>query len=86
MGCYNAKTYKLKFCDRYANGKTKVFSIVIHRTKEILDYVHTDIWGPTKMTSLGGMHYFVLFIDDFSRRCWVYTMRHKGKVLNLFVE
>jgi len=36
-------------------------------------------WGPTKMASLGGMHYFVLFIDDFSRRYCVYTIRHKGK-------
>ena len=26
------------------------------------------------------------FIDDYSRRCWVYTMRHKGKVLELFVK
>ena len=38
------------------------------------------------MTSFGGIHYIVSFIDDFSRRCWVYTMRHKEKVLNLFVE
>jgi len=34
------------------------------------------------MASREGLHYFVLFIDDFSRliddfcrRCWVYTMR-----------
>ena len=26
------------------------------------------------------------FIDDYSRRCWVYTMRHKGEVLELFVK
>ena len=26
------------------------------------------------------------FIDGYSRRCWVYTMKHKGKVLTLFVE
>jgi len=32
------------------------------------------------------MHYFVSFIDDFFKRCWVYTMGHEGKVLNLFVE
>jgi len=38
------------------------------------------------MTSIGGNHYFISFIDDYSKRCWVYTMRHKGKVLELFVE
>ena len=57
--------------------KTKVkFDITIHRTEGILDYVHTGVWGPTKMASLGDMHYFVSFIDDFSKRCWVCTMRH----------
>ena len=26
------------------------------------------------------------FIDDYSRQCWVYTMKHKGEVLELFVK
>ena len=38
------------------------------------------------MASIGGKHYFVSFIDDYSRRCWEYTMKHKGQVLELFVE
>jgi len=51
----------------------------------ILDYVHMNVWGPTKMTSIRCNHYFVSFINNFSRRCWVYTIKHKGKVLELFV-
>ncbi|KAH9657232.1 retrovirus-related pol polyprotein from transposon TNT 1-94-like protein [Citrus sinensis] len=31
--------------------------------------------GPTKTASISGSHYFVTFVDDFSRRVWVYTMR-----------
>ena len=42
--------------------------------------------GITKTASFGGNHYFVLFIDDYSRRSWVYTMWHKNKVLDLFVK
>ena len=53
----------------------------LQENRGILDYVHTDVWGPTTTASIGGNHYFVSFIDDFSRRCWVYTMRHKGEVL-----
>jgi hypothetical protein len=33
---------------------------------------------------LGGARYFVLFIDDFSRRCWVYPIRRKADVLAVF--
>ena len=62
------------------------FGTVTHCTEGILDYVHTDVWGSTKTASIGGNHYFMTFIDDYSRRCWVYTMKHKEKVLELFVE
>ena len=83
-----AGTCKLKFCEHCVIGKkTKVkFGTATHCTKGILDYVHIDVWGPTKTASIGGNHYFVSFIDDYSRRCWVYTMRHKGEVLELFVK
>jgi len=28
----------------------------------------------------------VSFIDDYSERYWIYTVKHKGEVLELFVE
>ena len=43
----------------------------------------TYIWGPTKTASLGGRHWFVTFVDDFLRRLWVYTMKHKDAVLEI---
>jgi len=82
------KTCKLEFCEHCVIGKKiKVkFDTVIYHTEEILDYVHTDVWRPTKTISLGGMHYFVSFITNFSTHYWVSTMRYKRKVLDLFVE
>ncbi|KAH9729490.1 hypothetical protein KPL70_009367 [Citrus sinensis] len=47
---------------------------------------HGLLKGPTKAVSIGGSHYFVTFIDDFSRRVWVYTMRAKDEVLEIFVK
>ena len=55
------------------------FGTTAHYTEGILDYVYTDICGPTKMASIGGNHYFMSFIYDYSRPCWVYTMSTKGK-------
>ena len=82
------KTCKLKFCQHCVLGKkTKVkFGIAIHHTKGILDYMHTDAWGPSKNASLGGKHYFVSFVDDYSRQNWVYTMSYKSEFLGIFVE
>ena len=44
------------------------FNVVKHTTKRILDYVHTNVWDPIRDLFLGGSHYFVTLIDDFSRR------------------
>ncbi|GFZ19218.1 hypothetical protein Acr_27g0009570 [Actinidia rufa] len=83
-----AKTGQINFCEHCVLGKqTRVkFGTAIHQTEGILDYVHTDIWGPTRTSSLGGRHWFVTFIDDFSRRVWVYTMKHKDEVLDIFLS
>ena len=34
--------------------------------------------------SMGGASYFVTFIDDFSRKVWVYPLRRKDEVLSMF--
>lgn len=53
------------------------FGTAIHRTQGIMDYIHMGVWGPIKTTSLDGEHYFVSFVNDYSRRNWVYTIRSK---------
>ena len=45
------------------------------RKTERLQLVHSDVCGPMPMASMGGALYFVTFIDDFSRKLWVYTLR-----------
>ena len=83
-----AKSGKIDFCEHCVLGKqTKVkFGTAIHQAEGILDYVHTDVWGPAKNESLGRKRWFVSFIDDYSRRSWVYMMKHKHEVLNIFLE
>ncbi|KAL4291249.1 hypothetical protein GQ457_14G016030 [Hibiscus cannabinus] len=69
---HGVKRCKLDFCKLCVLGKqTKVsFMIRKHKTKGILDYVHSDVWGPTRESSLGGSMYYVTFIDDFSKKFW----------------
>jgi len=35
------------------------------RAKQILEIVHSDVFGPLKVLSLGKSMYYVSFIDDF---------------------
>ena len=56
------------------------------RTTSILELVHSDICGPMSSQSLRGYEYFVTFRDDFSRKTWIYFLRTKDEVFNLFQE
>ncbi|KAE8708956.1 hypothetical protein F3Y22_tig00110332pilonHSYRG00622 [Hibiscus syriacus] len=83
-----AKACKLNFCEHCVLGKQKrvKFGTTIHNTKCIVDYIHSDVWGHSNTSSLGGNHYFVTFVDDFSRRVWVYSMKSKDEVLRIFLK
>ena len=52
-----------------------------HRvTKAVPELVHTDVCGPMNVKSIAGNRYFVTFIDDYSRKIYVYFMQTKNQV------
>ena len=75
----------LPFCEQCVTSKQHrlKFNLSNSRSKDILELVHSDVWqAPVK--SIGGASYFVSFIDDFSRRCWVYPIKNKSDVFQTF--
>ncbi|CAL9018208.1 unnamed protein product, partial [Prunus brigantina] len=54
------------------------------RAKHPLELIHTDVCGPMQNESIGGNRYFITFIDDYSRMCWVYFLRNKSSVISVF--
>ncbi|GKB70666.1 retrovirus-related pol polyprotein from transposon TNT 1-94, partial [Tanacetum coccineum] len=56
------------------------------RMENILDLVHFDVCGPMKTKTLRGCSYFVTFIDDHSRKVWVFTLKTKDQVLDVFKQ
>ena len=61
---------ELEFCKHCIFGKHKrvKFNASVHTAKGILDYVHADVWGPSRKTSLGGANYMLTIIDNYSRK------------------
>jgi transposase InsO family protein len=57
-----------------------------NRSKEILDLIHSNVCGPMTVASLNGYLYYVLFIDDHSRKTWIYFLKNKDGVLAKFQE
>ncbi|WVZ17885.1 hypothetical protein V8G54_010867 [Vigna mungo] len=54
--------------------------------KEILELVHTDVWGPALVTSPLGFKYYVHFLDDFSRFTWIYPLKQKSDTTQAFTQ
>ena len=80
---------KLEFYERCVLGKTHKLSFPTakHTTKGILEYVHSDLWGsPSTPGSLGCCKYFISFIDDFSKKVWVYFLHTKDEAFSKFKE
>ncbi|KAI3454849.1 hypothetical protein Pfo_011512, partial [Paulownia fortunei] len=48
--------------------------------------IHSDVWGPSRITTLTGKKWFVTFIDDHGRLCWLYLMNSKSEVAKLFKD
>ena len=45
--------------------------------KGVLDLIDSDLCGPMSSASLTGFEYYITFIDDFSRKTWIYFLRSK---------
>lgn len=56
------------------------------RAKNVLDLVHSDLCGPMETETLGGAKYFMTFIDDYSKKVYVYFLRYKSEALEKFKE
>lgn len=47
------------------------------KTKNVLEFVHSNLFGPMSVPSMGGFLYYVVFVDDFSRKTWIYFLKCK---------
>ncbi|KAL2252641.1 UNVERIFIED_CONTAM: Retrovirus-related Pol polyprotein from transposon TNT 1-94 [Sesamum indicum] len=57
----------------------------IERDSEILDLVHTDICEFNGVLTRDHKRYFITFIDDCSRYCYVFLMKNKDEALDKFI-
>jgi transposase InsO family protein len=72
-------------CDACAIGKAKAtpFSDSCDRAVEKLQLVHSDLLT-INVPSLRGMRYILTFVDDFSRKLWVYPLATKSETFDRF--
>ena len=74
-------------CDACQQGKSHQlpFSVSSHVDKTPLEHVFSEVWGPALM-SVTGQEYYVSFIDAYSRFTWIYLLKHKSDVFDVFLK
>ena len=84
LECSTSDTSAL-VCDACQCGKSRQLSYTASARVSTmpLELIHTDVWGPARASS-GGYKYYVSFIDDYSRFCWIYLLKHKSDVEQVF--
>lgn len=85
---FNADKLDLMVCETCAMGKqTRApFNASSSETTQLLELIHSDLCGPMETQSIGKAKYMLTFIDDFSKKIFVYFLRQKSDVINKFIE
>lgn len=72
---FSAKTPAIT-CVTCTEGKQTrlLFKSVGSKARSLLETVHSDICGPMETQTMGGTQYFISFLDDYSKKVYVYFL------------
>ena len=55
-----------------------------YKSSQPFSIIHSDVWGPSRISNISGSRWFVTFIDDHTRVTWVFLMKEKSEVGQIF--
>ena len=51
---------------------------------DIFDLIHSNVWAPSSISNIGGSRYFIIFVDDYSCYNWIFNMKHRSELLQVY--
>ncbi|KAL5808011.1 hypothetical protein ACOSQ3_028702 [Xanthoceras sorbifolium] len=70
---------------RYGKMYQLHFQQSLIRTKNPLELVYSDIWGPSPILSSASHKYYILFVDCHTRYSWIFPLTLKFEALSTFI-
>ena len=70
--CIQAKQHRVSFPSQ-PYKPTRPFTLI-----------HSDVWGPSNVTTSSGKRWLVTFIDDHTRLTWIFLISDKSEVTSTF--
>jgi histone deacetylase 1/2 len=82
---FDKESSEESICDPCQRAKSHQLPYHISNSVSVapLQLIFSDVWGPASM-SVGRHHYYVSFIDDYSKFTWIYLLKRKSDVFTAF--
>jgi len=77
------KNFYCAVCE-FAKHITMSFPLSNKKSDSPLSLIHSDIWGPSNVPNISGGRWFVIFVDDCTRVVWLYLLKTKSEVTQIF--
>jgi hypothetical protein len=74
-----------EICELAKHHRTS-FPVVPYKPSHPFSLIHSDLWGPSRIPNRTNKKYFISFIDDHTRTCWVYLLKDKMEVREVFIQ
>jgi len=58
----------------------KIIRTPVPSVSRPFELIHSDVCGPISVPSFLGERYFLIYVDDYSRRVWVYFVKSKDSL------
>ena len=69
---------------QFGKHTTLTFNNNVSHALSPFDLIHSDVWGPSPITTQSGSRYFVIFVDDFSRYTWIYLFKNRYELYQIY--
>ena len=63
----SVSTLGCESCELGKHHHVTYLSRVNNLSSSVFELVHSYVWGPSRVPSVKGFRYFLIFVDDFSR-------------------
>ena len=81
----NMSQFNCEVCE-LAKHQRSVFRAHPDKKSAPFTFIHSDIWCPSRVPNLSNTRWFISFIDDRSRLCWIYLMKGKSETFSTFKQ
>ncbi|CAL2245419.1 unnamed protein product [Prunus armeniaca] len=93
---YMLKAAQLPYCDDSQffvcsdclHGKMHKLPFPTDHVKVTIPFqkIHSDVWGPSRMKSVDGFRFYVIFVDECTGYMWLYPLYNKSEVYATFLR